>query len=73
MTRMKSAAVGGVQERDGKFIAFFEHHEPCFGGQHTRCAVKRRDEAAPSDTMDAAMEVLAAVHREVGWESEHDA
>lgn len=71
--RMESAAVGGVREIGGKFVAFFEHHEPCLGGHHTMCTVKRRDELPPVASHDEAMERLAEVVREVGWESEHDA
>lgn len=69
----KIMAVGGVDEKDGKFIPFFELHSPCFGGQHGKCIVKRRDNGPPQDSLDAAAAFLTDVHREVGWESEHDA
>lgn len=72
-SEVKIRAVGGVTEEHGKFVAFFELHSPCHGGSHGRCTVKRRDEMEPRNTFDEAAQMLADVHREVGWESEHDA
>lgn len=70
---MKVAAVGGVTEKGGMFVAFFELHSPCRGGSHLKCTIKRRDEMTPCRTFDQATRLLSDVHRDVGWESEHDA
>lgn len=71
--RMARAAALGVDQRDGKHFAVAELHEPCLGGSHVGCTIKRRDEGPMRNTQDEAIEDMKAVHRDVGWEAEHDA